>query len=1283
MTGRGRYSITVILVATALSLVLVTGGARDARGYSAVETLDLNTHGLMLREAYSQLSAHPAFKNSRFLPIDRITKSEGVFKDIPWNPFPTQGGGPDVDGGSKYGDHYYNPRTGKGGAPAAVGKYYSILVKSMLDDHAAASERGAAWSAHFLADMCLPHHIVGIPAGEAEAIYIGGIDGRAPWNLDPKESGPLWLGTTPFSNSTAWNLFLGDLYSKWPEWGTTQDFKRTIEAFHSLGGGGESGFRDWFDPWYYNGLGLGIDPIQPIGPVVHNSSHAKWEVWAHLELTRGPHPYKATVNERFHPQWENAWLSFHEQVPWRAQQAKAEEFAKKAAQQTYDDMEKIFKNPRYGVDDAIWRIMTLWRASVTAMSISLETKEDAANPARRQVRAIIHNGEKENVFDVRVRVTLTGDGSTFQETKDIKGGISAAQSGTADFFVEPRDQKTCKVRVEVIGHYEKTPDLQYAVMEQPLQGIKKSRDDAQNAQLKDTLDALKRAAQKAEEFASSITADCSSIKKELTALNGELDKLKTAIESREKKIRSLAGIADNISNKVESIRQCHLDAEQGATNEGEITHRAEEYARALCEATKAIQTAKTKDERRQLFAGLTSTQADLRLFLSEGNSIMERMRQLTQKAQNALNELAQLAGGLSNEDRASAGEPAQDIEKRLSKIRERTTSAQDRLNELLRLKDEAAAAHEKGRKIVASLETTPDAEKEKLYREMEQYVSRIDRAREKAADCPGQCRSEADESARAAAPVIEADTKSREALKNAGGNILPGDIKKARDTAGMVKYLEQMAAAYMERIRRACTDGALCFTLAEDIMKRPLYTVMPDVRGMQIDAAEKALRDRHFRPNTSIIGAAAKMDKEFKVQSQSPAAGARVEEESAVTVYYYGQFSTRDAVANANCTRWPGSVASWDAARKQAVCVCPQGTSWTKNRSSCMDNRQMAVSNLNCSLYPGSVAIFDDRTNRAVCECTQGLRWNRNHTRCVDAETAAMETADCSRFPGTRPVYLRDQGRVDCFCPQGAMWDAAKNRCISRQEFDNYCNQVGANLSAAARANNIEQFRQILPMAQNCDFYNQALADLQAMEHNRQMALANQLGYNLGTTMGGMTRPPQPPPSPVRPPTGGTAVAGTTRPTTPPPAVSPVKPGGTGTTSPVKPPSTGSRGSVDCDKKFCPICGTDNIDLMFKSVSQQCNDCRTRFAAQIADCNRGGASASTPAATVAQFKNHVVLQCVQQKWNPGTRNYSTSTVYAVYGPGKPYPPGNCKQVGNPDTEAQCNMRAQSLQYPRR
>lgn len=1269
---RHRSVRVIVFLAIMAVFSVFFAGQRELQAYSAVETLDLNTHGLMLRSAREQLSNNPVFKQSRFLSIERILQSEGVFKDIPWDPFPTQGGGPDVDGRSRYSEHYYNPRIKKGGAPAAVGKYYSILVQSMQSGKEGPAEQGAAWSAHFLADMCLPHHIVGIPAEEAEAIYIGGIDGRSPWNLTPDESGPLWLGETPLSQSNLWNTFLRDLYGKWPEWGTTQDFKRTIEAFHSLGSGGKSGFRDWFDPWYYNGWGVGVDPFQ-IAPVVHNSSHAKWEVWAHLELTRGANPYRPTIYERFHPQWENGWLSFDQKVPWRVQQAKAEEFAKKAAQSTYDDMKRIYRDPRIGVDDAIWRIMTLWRASISAMKPSMEVKKDVTDPSKYELKAIVGNIEKENVFDVKVRITLGGDGSTFSEVKEIKGGIQANGKGEAVFTIGPKDPEKCKVSLEVIGHYEKTPDLQYAKVEEPLKGIKKSQDEAQNEKLREILNALRQAAERAEKLASEITAVCRSVSDDIRGAQADVEKIKSRVESIEKQVRSLETVAEDVRRRAESIRQYHLDAEQGAANEGEIAHRAEELSKTLCEATKAIQNVKTKDERRQLFAGMESTKDDLKAFLSEGNSILERVRQNVRSAQTTLSEIEALTRDLLATSRQSdlrQQVTPEMLDKKLTGIMERIRSAREKVKELAGIEADAGKRYEEGKKIIGSWQAT--LEKDRISSEMEGYMGRIDKARRQVDDCPEKALADAESALRDTAPVKEAYIKAEEALADARSRMGVDEetVKKARETAGLTKYLAQMTAAYMERIRRACTDGAFCFTLAQDIMKRPIYVVVPDVRGMHVDGAGSTLKKKGFNVHPSIIGAASKIGSEFKVQSQSPAAESKAEEESTVTVYYYGQFNTQDAVANADCSRWPGSVAKWDAGKKRAVCICSEGASWNKTRTSCVDNRQLAMDNINCSRYPGAVAVFDERANRAVCECGQGLKWNKNRTRCVDTETAALETADCSRFPGTRPMWNHQTGRVDCYCPQGAMWDGSKGRCISRQELDDYCNRIGAMLTAAARANDIKRFREILPMAQNCDFYNQALADLQNMEYNQQVAMWNQM---MGIIAGGMKPPQQPSHPPSKPPTAGGS-------SPPKPPVSPVKPptGGSGAqTGPVKPPSGGGS-RVDCDKKYCPICGTDNLDMLMQSVSKQCMDCRRRFKAQIDDCNRGGPAANTPGHTVAQFENHYVLQCVQQRWNAGARRYYAVTVYAVYGPGKQYPSGNCKQVFGPNTESQCSMRAEML-----
>jgi len=641
------YRLMVFLTAAAVAVLSVLLPAqREARAFSAVQNLDLDTHGLILRGAWEQLSKDPVFKDSRFPGIDGIVRFEGVLKEVS-DPFATGGGGPDVKGRTRDGEHYYNPKIkgrDKGGAPASVGKYYSILVERMLGSQEGISpEQGAAWAAHFLADMNVPYHVVGIPAGGAEAIYVGGIPGRTAHSLTSDESGPLWLKEVPLTYSRLWKAFTFDFYRDWPGWGRTQDFERTIATFHTVRerAGSEKDLHDWFDPWYYNGWGIGMEPFQT-NPVVHNSSHAKWEVWAHLYLTRWTN-YKPSVNTGFHPQWRNGWVSFTDKVPWEAQKTQAEEFTKKAAEQTWDEMQQVYRSPDIAADDAVWRVMTLWRASISAMKPSMEARQDLTNPARHEIRAIIDNREKENVFDVKVRLTLTGDGSTFSEVKNITGNLAAAGKSEVTFSVEPKDPAKCTVRLEVIGHYEKTPDLQYAKIEEPFGGIRRSGDQAQNTVLWGILDSLRQAAERAERLSTEIAALCSASSTDIETAQADLKKLGARVESMEEQVKLREANEEVMKQKTESIRQFHLDAEEGATNEGKVAHEAEAVSKELCEATKAVQNAQSGEERRQLFAGMDSTKEGLKVFLAEGNSLLEKVKRTDGSSQTTLRELENLA----------------------------------------------------------------------------------------------------------------------------------------------------------------------------------------------------------------------------------------------------------------------------------------------------------------------------------------------------------------------------------------------------------------------------------------------------------------------------------------------------------------------------------------------------------------------------------------------------------------------------------------------------------------
>ncbi len=54
---------------------------------------------------------------------------------------------------------------------------------------------------------------------------------------------------------------------------------------------------------------------------------------------------------------------------------------------------------------------------------------------------------------------------------------------------------------------------------------------------------------------------------------------------------------EDIRQKAESIRQYHLNAEEGASNEGKVAHEAEKVSKDLCEAAKAIQNAQSRIKR--------------------------------------------------------------------------------------------------------------------------------------------------------------------------------------------------------------------------------------------------------------------------------------------------------------------------------------------------------------------------------------------------------------------------------------------------------------------------------------------------------------------------------------------------------------------------------------------------------------------------------------------------------------------------------------------------------------
>ena len=210
-----------------------------------------NTHQLIVKNAMQGLLKDPVMKFNLFPSEKDILNSDwvnGIY-----------GTGPDVEGFSNYSDHYYNPKIeNKGNGPNASGtQFHNLILKLSQSSNDKTAAKCAAWAAHFLNDMHVPYHVIGITGREAYIKYNRGHE-----YLTPDESGPLVL--------------YGPQLKAKPGWGQNQNFLLALERYveKHISARGEVGLVDWHDPWYDNGIGIGLANTV-------FGSHSKWELLAH------------------------------------------------------------------------------------------------------------------------------------------------------------------------------------------------------------------------------------------------------------------------------------------------------------------------------------------------------------------------------------------------------------------------------------------------------------------------------------------------------------------------------------------------------------------------------------------------------------------------------------------------------------------------------------------------------------------------------------------------------------------------------------------------------------------------------------------------------------------------------------------------------------------------------------------------------------------------------------------------------------------------------------------
>ncbi|MBW1816851.1 MAG: PASTA domain-containing protein, partial [Deltaproteobacteria bacterium] len=295
---------------------------------------------------------------------------------------------------------------------------------------------------------------------------------------------------------------------------------------------------------------------------------------------------------------------------------------------------------------------------------------------------------------------------------------------------------------------------------------------------------------------------------------------------------------------------------------------------------------------------------------------------------------------------------------------------------------------------------------------------------------------------------------------------------------------------------------------------------------------------------------------------------------------------------------------------------------------------QEVLADTDCSRWPGSLPVWNKKTNRAECGCPKGMAWNKARTKCIDYRRAAIERTDCSRWPDSVPVWNGKTNRAECGCPKGKAWNRAGTKCIDYRR-------------ASIERADCSRWPGSIP------YWNSRTQKVacgcpkgKVWNSSRTACVDRPPAGDTAGTYGGST---------------GAATGGT-------------RTGGGGQ-------SGGSGMSrIDCEKKYCPICGDDDIVLLGQSTDPQCTRCKKKYKRKIQACLRGDTRGSGN--TYDKFKRYKVYQCLNRRWNKSAGKYDQWYTYHVYGPGKKYPGGetivSCKAVTAAMTEVQAGFERDRL-----
>lgn len=405
------------------------------------------THQFIVRQALAMLGQDPLWSTFSLPSADEITAQDFVFTN-PGEQALT-GTGPDVPGNSPYSWHYYNPDTWEGKAPEQVGVFFDLMVYDRV--HGLDPSKGAAWAAHFLADMFVPYHTFGMPAGELDSFSL-----NRSWILNQEVCGDPNLMYSSFGPPPA-------------GWGLGHDHTANVQRFNRVSRPGDRGNLDWFDPWYWNGYTEGT-----VGDAT--GSHQLWEFGAHQTLAPEL-PFFSNNQELlrrdsfYDPLWMNFPPLFQDEF-WFDQRLAATVYAEECAKRTRASVPALLEDPTIGIAMAVRGVATLFRASMSSLAVAYHS-EPLPDGGYKIVGTLHNRNPQASVTNLKVRLyTNTRDGKKGHIiTLDGRLGPNAVHEVSWSIpGGEPHDGW-----IDASGEFEGVPDMGYAKVDFSNPGVEVRR----------------------------------------------------------------------------------------------------------------------------------------------------------------------------------------------------------------------------------------------------------------------------------------------------------------------------------------------------------------------------------------------------------------------------------------------------------------------------------------------------------------------------------------------------------------------------------------------------------------------------------------------------------------------------------------------------------------------------------------------------------------------------------------------------------------------------------------